>query len=133
MTTMPVSVSTYNELFVENLILNGVDFTVENYKGAPGEAPTIDSTSEENRGDSGDAYSLRYETIMLTEANVPTFYLPDPSTLDYKFTGIQVKKNVVTTQPIVIYTHDKTLVSIIYPAFNQTLHMLRSPTDEWIK
>jgi hypothetical protein len=130
---MQKSVSTFNDLFVEELILNGINFNVENFKGAAGEPPTIDTTSEINRGDKGDDWSLRYETVELTEANVPTYYLPNPATKNYDFTAIQVKKNVTTSQPISIYTHDHKLVSIMYPLFYQTLHMLRSPTNEWVK
>ena len=127
--TTASSISTYNDLFVENLILNGVEFNVENFKGEDGEQPTVDPDDTENQGDPGANWTLNYQTVTLTEANVPLYYLPDPAEEGYEFTAIQVKKISTTTLPISIFTHNHELVAIMYPAFTQTLHMIRSPTN----
>ena len=127
-----MNVSTYNELFVEKLYLNGVEFNVENFKGEPGAMPTVDSDATENKGADGTDWSLRYQTIDIPEQNEDGILtLPDPSEDGYEYTAIQVTKNTPTTFPVM--THDDRFMGKLYAPHIQNLHLIKSPNNFWIK
>jgi hypothetical protein len=129
-----MNVSTFNDLFVDEIYLNGLKFSIENFKGLPGEVPTIDPNAADHKGDAGTNWGLRYQTIEVSESDVGTLLLPDPSVEDYAYTAIHVIKNAATTGNITVYTHDnKTFLGILYGAHVQSLHLFRSPDDKWIK
>jgi hypothetical protein len=129
-----MNVTTFNDLFVDELYLNGVKFDVENFKGDPGDIPTIDDDADDYKGDPGDNWNLRYETIEVSEANVGQLLLPDPAAEDYDPTAIHLIKNEVTTGNITVYTHDnKTFMGILYGPHKQSLHFIRTPDNRWIK
>jgi hypothetical protein len=128
-----MNISTYNELFVEKLYLNGVEFNVDNFKGESGTAPTIDPDAIDLKGPDGDDWTLRYETINVLEDDVGVLTLPDPSSEDYDFTAIQITKNIVTTGNITIMTHDNRFMGKLYGPHVQNLHLIRSTNNIWIK
>jgi hypothetical protein len=129
-----MNVSTYNELFVEKLYLNGVEFNVENFKGEPGAMPTVDSDATENKGADGTDWSLRYQTIDIPEQNEDGILtLPDPSEDGYEYTAIQVTKNTPTTGNITVMTHDDRFMGRLYAPHIQNLHLIKSPNNFRIK
>jgi len=129
-----MNVTTFNDLFVDEIYLNGLKFSIDNFKGKPGEVPTIDPDADDHKGLNGHNWSLVYQTIEVSESDVGTLLLPDPAAEDYAFTAIQVKKTAVTTGNITVYTHDnKTFMGILYGPHVQSLHLVRSPDNKWIK
>jgi len=126
-----MNVSTYNDLFVEKLYLNGVEFTEANFKGEDGVTPTVDPDDTDNKGDAGDDWSLRYKTMDVTQSDVGILTLPDPSTED--FTAIQVLKNIKTVGDITVMSHDNRFLGRLYAPHTQSLTLIRSSDDIWIK
>ena len=126
-----MNVSTYNDLFVEKLYLNGVEFSVDNFKGEPGETPTVDPDANDYKGDNGVDWSLRYKTIDISENDVGILTLPDPTTGDY--TAIQIVKSITTTGDITVMSHDNRFIGRMYAPHTQTIHLFRSLDDIWIK
>ena len=72
-----MNVTTFNDLFVDELYLNGLKFSVENFKGSPGEVPTVDKTLtilKETMVTTGIFCTkpLRYQRAMLELFSSPT-------------------------------------------------------------
>ena len=135
-----MNVSTYNDLFVDEIYLNGIKFNIENFKGDPGEVPTIDPDANDYKGTAGDNWSLRYQTVEISEADVGTYLLPDPDAKDtkgnltYDYTAFHIMKKVSTTGNISVYTHDnKKLMGILYGPHIQSLNLFRTPDNKWVK
>lgn len=129
-----MNVTTFNDLFVDEIYLNGLKFDIENFKGAPGDIPTIDPDASDYKGTAGDNWNLRYQTIEVSESDVGSLLLPDPAAENYDPTAIHIIKNIVTTGNITVYTHDnKTFLGILYGPHIQSLHFVRTPDNRWIK
>jgi hypothetical protein len=134
-----MNVSTYNDIFVEELYLNGLKFSIDNFQGDPGNVPTIDPDATEYQGADGDNWTLRYQTVEISEDDVGTYLLPDPASKDandnaYDYTAFHIMKKVTTSGNINVYTHDnKHLMGILYASHIQSLHLFRSPDNKWVK
>jgi hypothetical protein len=131
-----MNISTYNDLFVEDLFLNGKKFNVENFKGDAGPTPEVDETSTENKGNDGTDWSLRFKSIELTESSIGTYILPDPNSDEFKeaeYTAIYIFKNQVTTGDISIISHDNDIITRFYGPHKQSVYLFVSPEGQWIK
>jgi hypothetical protein len=131
-----MNISTYNDLFVEDLFLNGVKFNVDNFKGDAGATPEVDEDSVENKGDNGTDWSLRFKSVELTESSVGTYILPDPNSDEFKaaeYTAIYIFKSQVTTGDISIISHDNDIITRFYAPYYQSVYLFVSPEGLWIK
>ena len=109
-----MNVTTFNDLFVDEIYLNGLKFSIENSKGKPGEFPTIDPDADDHKGLNGKNWNLRYQTIEVSESDVGTLLLPIPASKDYAYTAIHVIKRSANSGNITVYTHDnKTFMGIL--------------------
>jgi hypothetical protein len=131
-----MNISTYSDLFVEDLFLNGLKFNQDNFKGEAGATPEVDQDSTENKGDNGTDWSLRFKTVELDESDVGTYILPDPLSEEFKtaeFTAIHIFKNVVTSGNISIISYDNEIITRFYAPHKQSVYLFVSPDGVWIK
>jgi hypothetical protein len=131
-----MSISTYNDLFVEDLFLNGIKFNVDNFKGLPGATPTVDPTSTDNKGTNGTNWSLRFKSVELNNSNAGTYILPDPLSkefIDAEYTAIHIFKNTPTTEDISVISHDNDIITRFYAPYTQSIYLFLSPAGVWVK
>jgi hypothetical protein len=102
-----MSITSFNTLYVEELYLEGDPFTVANFKGLPGDMPTIDETAVP--GDDGVDWTPLYDFKLITSPAAGEFAvwnLPDPLADDIRYP-------IPDKDPVEYEKYSKTMMFVI--------------------
>jgi hypothetical protein len=108
--TKTMSIATFSTLHVEELYLQGKPFTVDNFKGAPGDTPTINADGE--KGDNGSNWTPIWDDVIIgsPEINQTAVYtLPNPLAEDirYPIAGTDPVKNEIYSKTMFLLASEE--------------------------